>query len=559
MSQKQPSFESDGLESYRAHVAKEAERISRKKRFRRIVRILTKHGILYELKDRSPRDEVRMRKLGQRLKSALEELGPVFIKLGQVLVTRQELLPEAVTEALQDLLDNVPALPFPVMATVLSDELPQGLQSFSYINPKPLASASLAQVYQARWHDGRPVAVKIVRPLADKIFQTDITIIRRLVRLAQKFLPPEFAASVDLKGIIQDYYSSSLNELDMFEEARSMEEHRKVIEAFETLHIPEVYFVSKHVLVMEYIDGWTLKDFPVDFLTFEERFERMMDLAHYYIQTFLKGNYHADPHGSNIMVDRHTKKAVFLDWGMVGRMDAIHTEAIFRMLMQDRLNQAEDAAESALDIIQPTEYTDPVKLKDDLRSMLIRYVTSNQASQYNWGNLVISIIALGIKHHCRIPNGLALWAKGFSAAEGTARWLCPEISYHTVVESAAVPIIRSWLQRRFDYRANGALLTEAAKLVTSFPRRANLILEHLAWNSLKLNLSHQLHPTTVNIFQKSVNRLVLAFLAGFSFIGSAILLASPVSGGRAVGIGGVWVSGVLSIYLVWRIVRSKRA
>ena len=105
-----------------------------------------------------------------------------------------------------------------------------------------------------------------------------------------------------------------------------MEEHGRLGEEFETIGVPEVY----HVHAFRFgdginVDGWNLKEFPVDFLTFEERFERMMDLAHYYIKTFTEGYYHADPHGSNLILDRRTKKVIGIDWGMVGRLDALHT------------------------------------------------------------------------------------------------------------------------------------------------------------------------------------------------------------------------------------------
>ncbi len=555
-SQRQPWEDFHNIQKW---IDRENARITRRRRFRHIVRVLAKHGILHELQDRSRRDDVRLHMIGERVRQAFEELGPVFIKLGQVIATRQELLPEAITESLKQLLDQVPPLPFEVMATVLDKELPGGLSSFEFIDTTPLASASIAQVYRARWHDGREAAVKVLRPTTAKLFQTDIVIIRRLVRWVQRLLPPAMAASVDLVGLINDYYSSALKELDMREETRAMNEHRVIAQEFKTMHIPEVYYYSERVLVMEFIDGWNLKEFPVTFLTFEERLERMTDLAHYYIKTFLEGYYHADPHGSNIMIDRHTKKAVLIDWGMVGRMDSLHTEAIFRMLLHDRINQAEDAAESALDIIHPTEFTDTVALKDDLRSMLIQYVTSNQGSRYNWGNMVVSLIAIGIKNHCRIPNGLALWAKGFSAAEGTARWLCPEVSYHSVVESAAVPIMRSWTQRRLNYRADAAFLTESLKLAMTFPRRANLILEHLAWNNVQIGFELRMHKTTERLLNKSINRMSLLFLAGFVFIGSAIMALSPEAVFRQIAMTGVLVSVIIGAYGLWRVLWSRRA
>ncbi|PTX64706.1 ubiquinone biosynthesis protein [Melghirimyces profundicolus] len=559
-------------EELRREIQKMCDRITRKRRFRLMIQILTKHGLIHLFnradlslfrKNRSRDEEEKLRNIGRRLRLAFEELGPTFIKLGQVLVTRQELLPDAVTTELADLLDEVPAEPFSRMAVVLEDEI--GLDTFEWIQPEPIGSASLAQVYHAKLKDGRECAVKVVRPTVEKLFRTDISIIRTFAKIVQKRLPPAVAASVDLPGLIDDYYSSSTDELDMRTEARNIQEHERVAEEFETIGVPEVYRSSRRVLVMEYIDGWNLKEFPVDFFTFEERFMRMIDLAHYYVKTFSEGYYHADPHGSNLMVDRRTKKIIGIDWGMVGRMDSLHTEAIFRALLHIRVNQAEDAAEAALDLVQPTPYTDPVRLKDELRTMCIRYVNSEQGSQYNWGHLLIQLISIGMRNHCRIPNGLALWAKGFSAAEGSARWLCPEISYHTAVESADVQILRRWLSRRFNFRANAGLITEVGKLAGTFPRRVNKILEKLVWNDWKMPVEHRI-PEELNRFvNRSVNRLTLGLVSSGLFIGSSLLLSFGTEAMKVtpsirwLGEGMIWTSAVLALYVLWRVVRSKRA
>ena len=256
------------------------------------------------------------------------------------------------------------------------------------------------------------------------------------------------------------------------------------------------------------------------------------------------------------------KKAVLLEWGMTGRMDTIHTEAIFRMLLQIRVNQAEDAAEAALDIYEPTAYTDPVRLKDQLRSLFIHYTESHQGSRYNWGNLLFSTIPIALKNHCRIPNGLALWAKGFSAAEGTARWLCPEVSYHDLVETADVQILRNWMTRRFNYRTNASFIAEAAKLFMTVPRRVNKILENIEWNRLQFTMNTQLSPTAARNLQKIANRVAIAFLSGALFLGSSLLLCfgdsrAPVVTGW-LGTIGMIASAALGVGVLWSAFRWRK-
>jgi ubiquinone biosynthesis protein len=247
---------------------------------------------------------------------------------------------------------------------------------------------------------------------------------------------------------------------------------------------------------------------------------------------------------------------------MVGRMDAVHTEAIFRYLMHLRVNQIEDAVECMMDIYQPSIYTNIPKMKDAFRAQLTRYVDSVQGdSNLNWGALLIEGLTVAMKHHCVIPAGLALFAKGWSAAEGTARWLCPEISYHSVVETADIQILRSWIGRRLNYRATASIFGDMIKLVTTLPRRINKILENLAWNTTRITVEAKLEPTVVQLVNKSVNRLAIAMMAASLFLGSAIMesFAPRVPGTTVAGSTGMVVSIVFMAYLVWRILRSKRA
>ncbi|WP_328703124.1 ABC1 kinase family protein [Alkalihalobacterium elongatum] len=565
------------IEMIKTKIYKDKSSITASKRTRKIISVMSKHGLAYLLKDasilskwnkknRTYEDDVKLHKIGVRLRKVFEELGPTFIKLGQVLVTRQDILPEPITLELEKLLDRVPAMDFEIMQYILETELPQGLDMFEWIEGKPLGSASLAQVYKAKLLDGPVVAVKVLRPTVEKLFETDITVIKKWVKKIQKLLPLELAASLDLNSLVADYYSSSMNELNMQNEARSMNEHRTIAEPYEGVHIAEVYSATNSVLIMEFIDGWTIKDFPVDFFTFEERLELLMDLAHYYIETFLIGNYHADAHGSNIMIDKHTKKAVPIDFGMIGKMDSLHGQAIFRFLMHTRLNQAEDAVECAMDLIQPTIYTDTVKLRDQYRAMFLHYVNSTQGSKYNWGRLVLEIISIGIQNYCKIPNGLALWAKAFSATEGTARWLCPEVSFHHVVESADVQIMKRMMSSRFNYRANASLLQESTKLIGTLPRRLNKILEHLYYNDVKFNLQVKMERSTKDIVQQSVNRLVLAIITASFILATGLMtmnlpseLLLPFLSLQFIAAAFLFISLLLSIFLLWRVWRTRKS
>lgn len=564
------------LDAARSEIEKEKAAITLARRRRKIISVLAKHGLLYLLKDaalwklfgkrkRTKSEEERLRQIGERMRLAFEELGPTFIKLGQVLVTRQDMLPDPVTLELAKLLDQVPPIEFRKIQAVIEEELPEGLETFAWIDTAPLGSASLAQVYKAGLKDGRTVALKVVRPTVEKLFQTDITVIKKMVTKLQKRLPPELSAAVDMNTMVADYYSSAMDELDMREEARKCMEMQKYRNITEYVDVPEVYGATKNLLLMEYIDGWHIKDFPVDFLAFEERVKIMVDLIHLYVQTMLDGHYYADAHGSNIIIDKHRKKAVIIDWGMTGRMDSIVAQNLMRFIMHAQLNQIDDAVDILTEVNVPTIYTDIVKLKDELKTLVLHYVDSYQGhKRYNYGRLVMEAIRISMKNYCRIPSGLALWAKGFSATEGVARWLCPEISYGKVVETYEIPILKSMLSKRFDYRANASLLVETSRLFTTFPRRANKIMEHLADNKLRLNIQVQSDTVTRNTLNQIVNRVVLGLITVAVILTTGFVIAS-VPDGTFLGLDKVTIANIgliasvaLIMFSLWRLFRTKK-
>ncbi|WP_240613504.1 ABC1 kinase family protein [Pueribacillus theae] len=557
-------------------IKKEREAITRWQRRRKIVSVFAKHGLLFLLKDteiwklfgkkqRNKTENDQLHKIGERIRIAFEELGSTFIKLGQVLVTRQDLLPEPITLELEKLLDEVPAIDFRHIQYVLEAELEDGLDTFEWIHPIPLGSGSLAQVYKAGLKDRSIVAVKVIRPTVEKLFQTDIAVIKQMAKMLQKRLPVQLSASLNLMGLVEDYYSGSMEELDMQIEAFKMNEYRREVVRFEHIHVPEVVDATKNVLLMEYINGWMLKEFPVDYLSFEERVLIMTDLAHGYIESMLVGIYHADAHGSNIMIDKNEKRAVVIDWGMTGKIDSNMAHILMRTIMHIQLNQADDAAEVVIELFPPTVYTDIVKLRDELSRLALHYVNTNQGNErYNYGRLVLDAMTIAMKNYCKIPSSLALWAKGFSATEGVARWLCPEISYGKMIETYEMGVLKNMLGKRFNYRANASLLGESGKLLATFPRRINKVMEHTAGNNMKMNLQVQTDPISSNLANQVINRIGITLIFASILIVTSMMIANA-SSARFLGIEaktyagfGIIASTLFTIFVLWRLLRSGK-
>jgi ubiquinone biosynthesis protein len=553
------------------------EQITFKKRKRAIVRTFTKYGLSLFFRDGglalfrnggvTLSDEQKER-MAKNLRMAFQKLGPTFIKFGQVLSTRQDILPDYVCDEFTLLLDRLPPAPFHEIATILERELPDGMATFRHIDPIPIGSASLATVYRAQLADGRWCAVKVVRPNIEKLFHTDISIIKKWARRIYKRLPERVKVTIDVDGLLENYWSSSMEECDMRQEAQHMEHHRNLMTAHSRIRVPEIYLQpTKNVLVMELIDGWSLKEFPVDSLTFEDRFEIMFDLAHYYIDSFLNGYYHADPHASNILIDKHTKQAVVIDWGMVGRMNAQTGQKLLYLASLINQNLCEEAAEVALSIVEPTEYTDVEKIRQIFYAQFPKYAFIVQGqSDVNWGTAITEIIRHAIQHYCRIPSGLALWTKGWMATEATARWLLPEINYNRVVESYDTNILKNILRHQISYKTNGFVVTETAKLLTSLPRRLNNILEKLSFNTLGGFLELRMSEGAARTINRMVNREVIAKVASSSLIASGLFgialnntkgTVAWIGLGTAATITGL-VGVVLGLSLLWKVRKTNK-
>jgi len=511
--------------------------ISLKSRRKHIVRTFLRHGLALVFRQHGlalfrnggvTLTEAEKSEIALNLRRAFEELGPTFIKMGQVLSTRHDILPDFICDEFTYLLDSVEPAPFSEVAAILQRELPKGLDAFHFIQREPIGSASLAMVYLAELKTGQRCAVKVVRPYVDRLFQTDIQLIKRWAARIYRRLPERVQSTVDFRGLLEDYWSSSIEECDMRQEAEHMAHHAEMMQVYERVRVPRVYLPpSKNVLVMEYIDGWTLKDFPVEEVTFEERFHMMFDLGHYYIESLLNGYYHADCHAANILIDKADKTAVVIDWGMVGRMDVQTAQKLLYMVSLINQNLCEEAAEVGLQILEPTEYTKIDEIRKKFVAMAPKYAFATQGqTKVNWGTVVTEVIQAGVQNFCRIPSGLALWTKGWMATEATARWLLPEVSYHRIVESYDTNILRNMLSHQMSYKTNGFVVAETARLATTLPRRLNSLLEKAALNRLGGYMEIRLSERANRSLNGMVNRVALAAVCSISFLASSVAIIS---------------------------------
>ncbi|MGH7426306.1 MAG: AarF/UbiB family protein, partial [Candidatus Methylomirabilales bacterium] len=295
----------------------------------RIGRVMAKHGLRDLLAPVDPTDEATIRDRAQRLRSAFEELGPTFAKLGQILSTRPDLLPPEFVEELSTLQDQVPPLTEEEVVEVMEQELRVPWEDvFDHIDPEPMAAGTIAQVHRATLSDGDRVIVKVQRPTAKRDIAQDLGLLERFAeKIAER---PGLRQVIDLPALVQEMAAGLRAELDFRLEARNVERMREVLAPYSRLDVPKLYedYSTERLLVLEEVKGVFIREAPEG----DARRETAAQLLEsYYHQIMVEGFFHADPHPGNLMW--WNDRAYFIDLGMVGEVEPEARELLLLLLM----------------------------------------------------------------------------------------------------------------------------------------------------------------------------------------------------------------------------------
>lgn len=371
---------------------------------------------------------------GKRIRLLLEELGPTFIKLGQLASTRPDLVPQPVLKELAKLQDAVPPFPYADVSRVIEEELGAPIsQLFRTFEPVPLASASIGQVHRAVLADGKEVAVKVQRPQLSAIVETDLDILADLARLADR--RGSWSASYRLTEVVEELGQGLLAELDYRQEAAHLERFTRATDEMRHVRIPTVYrpYSSQKVLTMEYIRGIRLSDTA----QLKEQGIRTRVVAEriasaIFQQILVDGVFHADPHPGNILV-LPGEEIALLDFGMVGRLSA-HTQkhfASFIIALRNRSSKGVMRAIGHLGMI-PAE-VDQGKLYADVEEMRTKFYDV-PLKELRLGEMINDLFGVAFKHRIRIPSELTMVGKSILTTEGVVAELDPDFSVFDVAE-----------------------------------------------------------------------------------------------------------------------------
>lgn len=506
----------------------------------------------------------RIRRLpaGARLRLLLEELGPTFIKLGQLLSLRPDLLPEEITSELSRLQYGAAPLPFRSLEPVLSDALGSRWRSlFRSVEEQPVASASIAQVHRAVTSEGRTVALKIQRPGIDEVIAADLAILKDLAGLLERYLPgSRLYRPVELV----EHFAKVLSlELDFGYEGRTMDLVRRNFHAERGIAVPEVIWplCSEKLLVMEFVEGVRLSE-PQAFAAAGVDTRQIAQVGARYVltQIFEHGVYNADPHPANFVV-RPDGVLVPLDFGMVGTLDDELKAALVDMLLAfvgkdpDKLMRVFFRLELLEETAQRT------RLSGEL-GRLVNYYHHMPVAQLSIGRLLLELSSIIRRFRITLPVDLALTLKVIVTLESLGKSLDPAFDF----TAAARPFVRrvrishlgEWTRkdRLMD------LLEDALRLGRSLPYDSYEVLKKLRSGRLRLNLDIEGLDRAVREIDRSANRLSFAVVIAGILVGSSFVtrqgIGPSVFGFPLLGLAGFLLAGFLGIWFLVGILRSGR-
>ncbi|MFQ5707013.1 MAG: ABC1 kinase family protein [bacterium] len=546
------------------------------KRYRQIVGILIKYGFA-EVVDRMNlkaylqfgrrffKKEVPTAKrlsAAERIRLTLEELGPTFIKLGQVLSTRSFLIPAELLKELIKLQDEVKPIPFEQIQPYLEAQLQAPVdEKFAAFQEEAIASASIAQAHRARTPAGQEVVVKIQRPEVARIIATDLDILSDLARLMDRFIPE--SRQFDPQGLVRELSQTMKGELDFVSEGRNIEVFAKNFRDFEHVYVPKVFweFTTGKVLTTEFIDGVKISE--IDELKAcgcDLKFIAQIGGKFILKQIFEDGFFHADPHPGNLFV-RDLDTIVPVDFGMMGRLDDTLLEEVSDLLIGTVQRDADLIIRVLLDLGSLDEGRDVRTLRADIANFIDRYY-GVPLKRINMQSIIADVFDLVTKHELRTPSNLMLLMKSMGTYEDLARKLDPDFE----ILPLAKPYVRKlmWQRLNFNKLAYEGLKTlrDLYNLFKVLPREIELLLRRLKRGQFTIELQDRGMQNLMLEIDRSSNRIAFSLIIAALIVGSSLILKQNVGpmlfGYPLFGVLGYLFAGILGIWLVIAILRSGR-
>lgn len=546
------------------------------RRYRQIVGVLVKYGFddvvariglshyFQTGKRLFKKEKIKQRQLStaERIRRGLEELGPTFVKLGQVLSTRSFLIPADLVAELSKLQDDVKPLSFSELRENLLQMGVVALEErFEWIDETPLASASIAQVHRASTFDGQDVVIKIQRPQIAKLIKTDMEILADLAGLVEKHIPE--LQQFNPTGMVEELNRSIKRELDFLNEARNIELFAKNFKESPFIYVPQLFweYTTPQMVTIEYIEGVKISEIDqLEASGFEKKAIAQNGAKAILQQVFEDGFFHADPHPGNLFVTANNI-IVPIDFGIMGRLSAdmikefsdlfiaaIHKDVDLIMRVLINLGIIDDSIEHR-------------GLKVELNELIDRYYGVS-VGKLNMKIIMNEVVDLSFRYKLRMPSNFMLLLKTLGTYEDLVFQLDPDFDFI----SATKPYVDSLIKRRLNPQKiryeSIKTLRDLTELLRMLPREIELLLKKFKRGEISIELQHRRLENLILELERSSNRISFSLIIAALIVGSSLIMVlekgPALFGYPLFGILGYVFAGLLGIWLLISILRSGK-
>lgn len=481
-------------------------------RLREVVNILIKNDLIKGL---TP----------EKLRLIIEDLGPTFVKFGQILSLRSDLIPQEFCNELVKLHSDVKPMAYEEVKVIIEEALGKDLSDlFSYFDIKPLGSASIAQVHKARLHTGQDIVVKVQRSGVKHVMERDIKLLKKATGLLK--ITPGVNDVIDFNTVLEELWVTTQEELNFVMEASRLEVFDNLNKEVKYVACPRIYREYSHerVFVMEYIDGIPVNDRDGLLNQGYDLNEIAQKLAaNYSKQVMVDGVFHADPHPGNIMVRQG--QIVWLDFGMMGTLSG-HGRGLLLKFTEAVVNNDVNAIkEVILTIGKCEDKIDHTSLYADIDDILVRY------GSVDFGGLDIAkylneVLEVALRHRIQVPSGYTMLGRGLTNLEGVIEMLSPEINYLEIAQGHMFEEKTGDLKVKLTGLLSG--LSNSFNRLLETPKLINGILSMVMKGQTKIGMELQSSQDFERLLMKVVNNLVMGLIVSALLVGSSLIATTEM-------------------------------
>jgi ubiquinone biosynthesis protein len=466
----------------------------------------------------------------EELADDLENLGPTFIKLGQLLSTRGDLLPPPYLEALERLQDSVEPFSFDEVERIVSSELGGRLSKlFRDFETQPMAAASLAQVHRATMRDGRAVVVKVQRPEIRGLIVDDLEALEKVAEFIDAHT--DIGKRYEFTNMLTDLRYSLLHELDFKREATNLSRLRTSLREFEDIIIPEALddYTTARVLTMEYVPGRKITEVsPLRYVELDGRHLAAEVFRAYLKQILVDGFYHADPHPGNVFLTDDDRVAL-LDLGMVSHVSGNTRDNLLRLLLAISEGKGEEAADISIKMGEAKANFDKSDFKRRVARVVSQYADTTSIQHFNTGNVVLQIQRIAADCWFRLPAGFTMIAKVMMNLDRVVSVLDPAFNASEIIRQEAANIMSRQVTQSLEPGALLARAIEVKEFAERLPTRVNKILDAIGNNDLVIGVDAIDEKVVLDGLQKIANRITLGLILAALIIGAALMMRVETS------------------------------